>query len=59
VNLQVELGERERILLGPLESLSIDIIEMLIHKVKVKVKVALEETTKAQSGSRGIDLLIL
>ena len=52
LDLQVELGEGERILLGPSESQSVDIFEMLIHKVKVKVKVkfTLEEATKAQRG---------
>jgi hypothetical protein len=38
-DLQVELGEGERILLGPSQYQSVQIFEMLIHKVKVMVKV--------------------
>jgi hypothetical protein len=55
----VELGEGEHILLGPSESQSTDVFEMLIRRVKVKVKFTLEEATKAQRGSIGIAVLIL
>jgi len=61
LDLQVELGEGERILLGPSEPQSTDIFEMLIQNVNVKVKAkfTLEEATKAQRGSGSIALLFL
>jgi hypothetical protein len=33
------------------------VLKVLIHKVKVKVKFTLEQTTKTQRGSRGIAIL--
>ena len=63
LDLHVELGEGERILLGPSGSQSTGIFEMLINEVKVGVKVkakfTLEEATKALRGSGNIALLFL